>query len=494
MVWRTPVRPFESYDSIQRAIVTKLWQVGDLTYKLDPLQKQTYDEIRSFFDSCSNSFERLWVNEWSRRLGKDFMTLVFIREEMIKNHGHIYHYGTAFERDLTRILMPMIERIEADCPEEYRLHSKSSKGMYIDPITGSELRLVGLDKNPNGIRGNRGDGIVVTEYSYCNKIDESETAFSPMLVENEHAWRIYNSTPGPSTAHKWHTAMVPRARRMGSYSFRILDECPRFREGQIEAAYDEFGGRDTTKSRREYRCEHVGETEALVVPEWIEARGVCLVDRYDRPTHAHCYVGMDPGMIDLTGVVAGYYDFKNDILVFERAVAKRRLNTEQVAEEIKKIERPWEKFGYFDSSARAHKNPYRRICDRDLRLIADLNESFGISFDATAKQDLHAAINMFRTRVQQHRIRILPDARELALHLDAAIWNDKRTQLEHVTAEFGHFDLLMAAVYLHRNLDISTNPFSPLTTYPANYHVPYPATLPKSGWTYQRNERGEVAK
>lgn len=498
MVWAPSTRPWEEHDSAgQRALYciwSTEWLVAGSTlaeYKLDPLQLDNYYKMKGFFAKCGNSFDRIWVNERSRRLGKDFESVLFVREEMRKNKEHIYHYGTAYEKDINLILVPLIRIIEQDCPPEWRLVSRESKGMFYDPQTKSELRLIGLDINPNGIRGNRGDGIVITEAAYCSKLEESETAFSPMLVENPLAWRIYNSTPSKSVAHKWCRIIVPRAIKSGGYSKHVLDECPRFTEAQINAAYEEFGGRDTTKSRREYKCEHIGETEAMVIPEWPNAKEECCVKSYPRPLAAQCYVGLDPGMVDLSGLVALYYDFANDMVVVERAVGKHRLNTEQLANEIKAIESPWKDYFWYDSNGELKRNPYLRVCDRELRLVDDLVSKYGVFFLVTAKNDLHAAVNSLRDRIARRKIRILPEASGLVDDLDGAVWNEKRTQLEHVAYELGHFDRLMALVYAHRNLNLIDNPLPKKLAATEDMHVITPF-MPKPQWKVVRDRHGRI--
>lgn len=466
MVWESPAKKtWEEYDEESRAGLLFLWTHGKLAWKLDPDQFETYEAMHAYFDTCKTSYERLWVNEWSRRLGKDFLTWVIVRERSRREKNKIFHYGTAFEKDINLILIPIINEIEKDCPPHLCLVPQQAKGMFYDPVTKTEIRLVGLDVNPNGIRGNRGDMIVVTEYGYCSKIEESETAFSPMLVENRDAMRVYNSTPPESTGHKWCTEIVPKAQMTGNYSLRILDDCPRFDKDQIDAAYEEFGGYNTTKSRREYRCEHVGEETKMLIPEWLETKKVCLVEDYQRPEHAHCYVVTDPGSgeSDLFGFLFGYYDFLQNLYVIQRAFTLKAPTTSQVADTLAKNERElWGDFTYHDQrTKRFIKNPYLRVNDSDLRLIKDMSEDYDMDYKATRKDDLRSAVNEVRTWVQSQNIRILPEAKELAIQLDAGIWDKNRKKFAYVSPVLGHFDLVACLVYGIRNLDLNSNPLPP---------------------------------
>jgi hypothetical protein len=236
-------------------------------------------------------------------------------------------------------------------------------------------------------------------------------------------------------------------------------------------------------------CEHVGEETSMVIPEWNTSKQECIVDDYIMPHYTHCYVGMDPGMVDLTGIVWAYYDFEKDMLVFTKAWAAGGKNTDEIAVILKQYEEKWKLVKYYDSNGKIHNNPHKRVCDRELRLIGDLESIYDLSFVPTAKHDLMTAINSFRVRVGRNKIRILPEAFPLAIHMESAIWDKRHKAIENVGGELGHFDLLMAAVYLHRNVDTSSNPFPKTYNISESYYTPKPKGK-RSGWTYSKTKRG----
>lgn len=512
MVWVSGVEPWEKLNASGRKAMYYAWSgerertyidetetaryqcmYGHLVYKLDPDQLETYKQIDAFFAKCKTSYERMWVNEWSRRLGKDFMTWVIFREHSRVVKDDILYYATAYEKDINDILLPIVRIVDKDCPPEWRLKPRRSESQLYDPVTKTEIRLIGLDVNPDGIRGNRAGKICITEASYVKRLEDAETAYNPMLVEDDKIERFYNSTPGKSVAHRWHTVIVPRAKKSKGFSLRILDDCKRFRKSQIAAAYEEFGGYDSTKSQREYRCIHIGEETEMVIPEAAMAMPKICVDSYERPFYAAAYVGTDPGMVDLTGSVWAYHDFKHDMLVFEKAWGEPRKNTDEIAAVHLQAEKDlWPELE-FCKDGKMHKNPYKRTCDHDLRLIEDLKRFYGLEFEPAEKsQGLQAMINAFRIRVQQRKIRILPDASDLAIHMEAAIWNKNRTKLEHVSEDLGHFDILMAAIYLNRIVDVNLNPFPQYQIATEQYHSTKPLKRPGSGWKYTRTKSGGI--
>jgi hypothetical protein len=463
MVWVSGVKEWDLMSEGEREAMRYAWGHGNLLYKLDPDQQETYHQIKEFFAGRRTSFEKVWVNEWSRRLGKDFLTWVIFREHSRKVKNDILYYATAYETDINDILIPIIKEVDKDCPPEWRLKQGGKNAHWYDPITNTQIRLIGLDKNPNGIRGNRAGKIAITEASYVNKLDEAMTAYKPMVTESTETEQYFNSTPGETVTHLWHTEIVPRAIKAGGYSRRILDSCKRMLPKQIEAAYEDFGGRDSTKSRREYRCEHVSEETKMVIPEWLKVKDICVRDEYELPEYAHCYTIIDPGQVHLFAFLYLLYDWARDTVVAQRAYTLRDPTTSEVAESIRESEHElWDKYTYYDQNrANYRKNPYMRYSDVDLRLIKDLSVTYDLEFHPTKKDDLKSAVKGLRDRVHSTKYVVLPGAEELVWHLNGGIWDKSRKKFEDVGGLLGHFDVLACAVYGNRNLDVDRNPLPP---------------------------------
>lgn len=75
------------------------------------------------------------------------------------------------------------------------------------------------------------------------------------------------------------------------------------------------------------------------------------------------------------------------------------------------------------------------------------------------KADAEAGINTLRLMVARHELVVHPRCQTLRAHMGAAVWNERRTDLERSDAEgLGHFDALKALVYLARSVQRNRNP------------------------------------
>lgn len=492
MVWRPNVISLDRCPSDVLGDLYYAWTYGDLRYKLDPLQVEADKAVRAYFAGATTSFARGYVFEWARRLGKDFFWLRYCLEQMARNRGHRYGYGTATHKELLEILLPLLDQLMTDCPKELQLN-KTALGHYEHPLTGSVLVLAGLDLHPDGLRGSRLDGLVITEYAYIRNIERVEAAIIPQLLDNKNAWWAYLSTPSESTGHKWCADVVPKARLNENYSLQVLDSCPRYDREQIEAAYNEFGGRETDKSRREYRCEHITDSDLAIIPEWDKARHTSVVESWPVPSYYHAYLVIDPGQTatDRHGHLYAYYDFKQNKLVFTRAYTMLAPKTSEVAAAIRQDEALlWAQSEYWDGR-RTIANPYKRVSDTQLQLINDLTNDYDLPMIATQKHDLMSAVQHFRDWIHRGACVFLPGTEELQLQLSTGIWHDKsRKQFAHISKALGHFDLVACCVYLTRNIETQLNPFPPAMQPGKAYkdhHNPYydytPEPTVESIWT-----------
>jgi len=121
----------------------KLWQLGNLSWKLHAAQRtleETYHAVKG----------QLFVGNCSRQWGKSFWAVKIAVETAIKNPKAQIRYGAAFQSDLVDFIIPAFEKIMDDAPKEVK--GRKVGHYYLFP-NGSRIKLVGLDKNPNGLRG-----------------------------------------------------------------------------------------------------------------------------------------------------------------------------------------------------------------------------------------------------------------------------------------------------------------------------------------------------
>jgi hypothetical protein len=203
----------------------------------------------------------------------------------------------------------------------------------------------------------------------------------------------------------------------------------------------------TTTAQREYYCLPSTDSESAIVPEFIEAQGD-IVREWPRPEYYNAIVALDPGFVDRTGILYGYWDFHANRLIVEDESLLSRANTTEIAAAIRAKE-----------AALWSKQPMVRVSDVDLRLCADLANMHQLNFTTTSKSDSMGAINVMRTMVQNRQIFINPRCVNLVRQMRNAIWNRKVTDFAKGDKIDGHYDLLAALKYMVRNAPRFQNPF-----------------------------------
>lgn len=424
-------------DFAQRA----LWQRGNLSFKLHPGQMKIREALH-------NSTGKLFVGNCSRQLGKSYQMICEAVELAIKKPRARIKYGTAFLSDLVEFIMPNFELILNDCPAHMRPVYKAQKSKWVFP-NGSEVKLVGLDKNPNGLRGNAIDLIIVDECGFVGNLDYLyKSVIVPATMHRPEAKIIMISTPPSTPAHEF-SNFAQRAELEGNYIKLTVHDNPMLNEASIRELIKESGGETTTTWRREYLCEFVTDSDSQVIPEW--------KDEYVKETARdeyfgfyHKYVGMDLGVRDFTAAIFGFYDFRRATLVVE---SELKLNGPSLTTLLLKNAVEAEEHRLWSDS-----RVYRRISDNNnLQLIQDMALLHRLHFIPTNKDTLEAMVNEVRLMVQKGQIEVSPNCKQLIGCLKYGVWDSKRKKLAK-SSVYGHFDALMALTYLVRNLDKFANP------------------------------------
>lgn len=453
-----------------------LWRDGDLQWLLDSNQKQMYAHYRAWEASViagaqpEGTWPRIYVADCARRVGKDFYRMVIRHEDAIRHPKSMFTYATAFQKDITDILIPICRIITEFCPDDVKPQFRVSKqgesmGFYFP--NGSIIKLVGIDKNPDGLRGRASHGVEIGEAGF---VDHLRTAvvnvLYPQLQGQPRAVICLQSTPAEIPGHAYDDVFVPEAIKRGAYIKRTINDNPRLTDVERKHFIDAAGGLESSDCQREYFCERKRNETRTVVPEFTAQRNAELWAEYgERPRFADCYVGIDPGIRDMCGIIWGYFDFEEATIVIERAWAKRNANTAEIADVIKSTEAQlWHGADGREpltthADGKEKQAPYSRVSDIDLRMIADLRAEHGVSVAPAAKDDKEAAIHALRNAIQRGKFIVDPvGAAELVQHIEKAVWNKQRTDYER-SEIFGHFDLVDAAIYLTRHISRNRNPF-----------------------------------
>ena len=424
-------------------IQAELWRRGVLNWKLHTTQKRIY----SAMDRTSSG---LFVALCSRQLGKSYLMVVRAIEQALRRPQCRIKYGTAFLSDLQEFIIPTFNLILSDCPNWLlpRYNVQQSKFVFKN---GSEIKLVGLDMKPNGLRGNTIDLIILDEAAFISNLRYLyDSVIVPATIHRPSCKIVMITTPPVSPDHDF-VEFYQKAEQQGScVKFTVFDN-PLLTQNRITELCKEAGGENSTTWQREYLCRFVTDSNLAIVPEWTKVEGDCIqaLERDEYFKYYHCYEALDIGVVDFTACLFGYYDFKRAKLVIEdeAQINGPEMTTEKLAVMIRQKEKELEYYRL-----------YLRISDNNnLILLQDLSYLHGMPFSPTSKDDLQAMVNELRLWVLQRRILIHPRCKMLIGNLKYGLFNKKRSEFER-SKVYGHYDHIAALIYLVRNINQQTNP------------------------------------
>lgn len=391
---------------------------------------------------------QLFVANISRQWGKSYWAVSKAIELCLQKPNARVKYGTAFQTDLVEFILPTFEAVLSTCPEVLKPKYKVQGSKWVFK-NGSEIKLVGLDKSPNSLRGNVIDMIIIDEAGFVGNLDYLyKSIIIPATTHRPNCKIVFISTPPATPAHEF-VEFAQKAQLEGGYVKLDIFTNPLITEETVERLAKELGGRTSTAFRRECLCEFVLDDHSAIVKEWND-NFIDTIPKDDLYTYYHKYVGMDLGRKDMTALVFGYYDFKKATLIIE--------------DELEMEGTAWTTITLKDALLQKEKDlwqevkPYRRISDNNNpHLIMDLNSLHSVYFMETDKESLEAMVNDVRLLVGAGQLRIHPRCTKLIGCLKYGIWTEKRDQFSR-SKVYGHFDHLAALMYLIRNLVRHTNP------------------------------------
>lgn len=470
-------------------LVAAAWRTGSLRWLLDDHQRVVYDKIKEWeahppdSEALGALYDSVFVIDIGRRWGKSWLCLAILIEWALQRPNAFLTYATAEKQQIRNIILPIFRKLISTCPRDCRPEYRGSsegmeQGLYFP--NGSIIKLVGVDKDPDRLRGQASDGGVFSEAAHMKDLEESVSGiFLPQFQRRPWARLLLESTAPTQPDHDFDRVFVPDAEKRGAYVFGTIDDNKAISPEEKAKAIREAGGMDSPRCKREYYGIRVRDPERVLVPEFDMDRHV--VGRVDIPPFAHGYVGIDPGFRDMLGVVWAYWDFERAKLVVQRSYAERNVTTTPVADLIRRTERElWAgtepandnyKRAHNDNDARVGElkywngkrympNPYLRVSDTELRLIGDLVREHGIAVAPTPKDDAEAMLYSLRNGFLANKIEIAADSGPLAIQLKRGMWNESRTDWERTDA-LGHLDCVAALIYLWRNVVRTMNPYPP---------------------------------
>lgn len=431
-----------SQDELLTAAKEEKWFRADLNYLRHSGQKRIDLKFREVVS-------QLFVCNISRQWGKSFWAVTKAVELALSKPNARIKYGTAFQTDLVEFILPTFEIVLADCPESIRPVYKVHGSKWVFP-NGSEIKLVGLDKSPNSLRGNVIDLIIIDEAGFVEKLDYIyKSIIIPATLHRPNCKIIFISTPPSTPAHPFGD-FIQKAELEGAYVKLTIYDNPLITQDDINRLAREMGGLESTTFRRECLCELILDDELALCREWKD-EFIQDIKRDEYYVYYYKLVGQDLGRIDHTALVFGYYDFKRAALIIEDELTMDgpSWTTHTLKNEIVKKE-TWL---WPDMKA------FRRVSDNNNpHLLNDLSSLHDMHFMPVVKESsLEQMVNRVREWVRDGRILIHPRCKMLHGCMKYGIWDAKRKEFSR-SKIYGHFDHFAALMYLLIHTPYSSNP------------------------------------
>lgn len=469
-------------------LVRGAWETGELGYRFRNVQRVA----RESWEKVQVKFLKFYL-ECNRRFGKSAWGLFWLSEDAIKNPGAMEAFFAPVKEGLRDYIVPIIDEVFKDCPND--LKPILDAHMTLTFPNGSMIIFRGSNNQQHRVR--RGNAFRRVYIDEGRDVDDLKTLVESVVVPSLFSVNgrvVLGSTPADTEDHDL-SEIKQQAEQEGWYHHCDIYECSKHDPSDFPPERIEQWKKETSDPvawAREYLAQWVKDPTKIIIPEWKDECAIetsTLRDQYFQ--FYHKYTSMDLGVVDKTAGLFGYYDFKRAKLIIEDEFAMQdaEVRTDRIAEAVKSKELA---LGYqmlHDrkdpdyAQLQQHEKMRRRISDNNnLLLVNDLNSLYQLDFIPTTKDELVAMINAVRELVKDSRILVDIRCKELLGCLRNATWDKHKKDLAK-SKVFGHFDALMALVYLVRNIDFSTNPVPKYfgmswATHPG---IPADANIPNTG-------------
>lgn len=457
-----------------------LWRRGDLTWKLNSMQKKLYRKFKSTDHK---------INVWniSRQVGKSYTLTIMAVQTCLSTPGAQVKYCAGDAKSVSKIIKPNIRKLLEECPPDIAPTWKREGGCYEFP-NGSLLYLEGIDGGKaDSLRGTPAHLLIIDEAGFINDLEYAMSAVLLPMTTTTKGRILVVSTPPKNAGHDL-VKIIQTAEFEGAYIKKTIydyledvkNDAPYFRDRITPDEVERLKKSSTPANwEREYLCMIKTDLEYSVIPEFTPQIEAEIVKEWPRPKKFDTYVAMDLGVKDMTAIIWAYFDYLNNklVIVDEYCVSGAKVTVSNIASNIRNIERNlWE-----DPVTKLTKEPYKRISDNN-EVIArqDLATNYDIIFSPTRKDDKDAALHELRDRINKGQIIIDPKCTNLIFHLKNATWNSRKTGFDR-SPEGGHFDFVDALIYLVRNVDWHKNP------YPRDWGI-------GAGDYFRRNEKPQLSE
>jgi hypothetical protein len=442
----------------------ELYRRGNLRHLLHAGQLAILDRI----DASTRQVQPILC---ARGSGKTYLGAAVSTRTCLRKASRV-KIGTEFQTDLEEFLLPNFEAVLAHCPRPClpKWKASGSKWVFPERMGGSEIKLIGLDRKPNGLRGtHKTDLIILEEAGFISKLKQLYYSVIVPTTMHRPDCRILLPTTPPENLDHFFWTLWDLASLEGELPVFTIDDNPLLTPVDVARIEKDMGGRETTAFQREYLCKRIAEATRQLTPEFSKEKHVAAFERPPYFDYLHKIESLDSGVRHLTVQLYGVYDFPSATLYVEDELVLR--GNEVLTDTIYKRTVQAEKaLGYGEA-----KQISRWADNNNLILIQDLNklgfdDESGRYWSPTAKDSIEAGVNLLRRWLRAGRVKFHPRCKVTIGTLETALWNLRRDDFETSEA-FGHADAIATLIYLIRNLNVHTNPI------PATFGIDQQNTL-----------------
>lgn len=442
-----------------------LWAEGDLSYKLDPLQRSISVQVRGNFELA----KRIAILS-SRQIGKSFWVMVFALEYLLTHPRSIVRVIAPTREKCEEIVEDNLNVILLDAPPGFVRQAKGKNRWNL--YNGSSLRLGALERQY--VDKNRGGNAAIIVYEECGFVSGDDfdygvnSVIGPQLIRSK-GHEIFVSSPSEQPDHPLHTIIAPLCESKGTLFNYMVFESPSMDDTAIvEAAartgtyfdvafvvevrrrmagVDKLLGAEvavlaaernivlTDDFKREFLAMIIRPVTLMVIPVFHESD---TIQNFNVPSACKWQIIMDWGGVrDKTVALLMSYEYNTDTdLVFDEMKWDENTGTDVIMKDLK--ESDWlDRLRWEDDPVWA---------DVPGQLQIDLQRDHDFVVHLPPKQNWLGSVNTMASRFATRNIKIRKCCKFLIASVRAGMLNKTRTDFERTKA-LGHMDALAALMY-----------------------------------------------